>query len=601
MATALEIQTAQQNFANNALTSANSLLTAINSLSGLQQITISGLPNPSYINADIASNPFVTRDFLLQFRPLAFLPYLPSSDKPIAPVTSITIPSDVVVPDLNVSAPTLDIPGVPSNALPVLPSAPSTNDVSLPTSPIIALPAAPTIGSISLPDPPSIQIPSFSASVPLDDLIAPSNSFQFAEAAYNSANLAAIQGKLLADLQNGSYGIETADEVALWQRGRDRETNVLSVEMDNIFGTQAARGFPLPPGSQAIAVQRAHQNYVEKVSSLSREIMIKRGDLFNETRKFTIQEARQLEQILIAYYAGQMERALNAAKISMDLAIQLFNTVVARYNARIAGYQAQAQVFAQQLQAALAQVQIYKTLVESKGVEAAIQKTLVDAYKATLDGVNTVVNIYRTQMEAAKVQADIERLKIDAYKSRIDAYTQTVQAKVAEFGMYESQIRGQVARVSAYEAQVRAFSAAVGGAESQARIKNLQVDAAVKAANLKLEGYKADIQRYQIDLDTQTRTASTLMQYNTNQTNLYQADVNAMVESYRLAQVTYQNDRTYQLKQADISIGNAKLAFDSLSKLYDIKTAANQQGAGFYQALISGSQSALTSVASQAG
>lgn len=598
MATAAEIQTAQQTFANNALTSANSLLTAINSLSGLQQITISGLPNPSYINADIASNPFVTRDFLLQFRPLAFLPYLPSSDKPIAPVTSITIPSDVVVPDLNVSAPTLDIPGVPSNALPVLPSAPSTNDVSLPTSPIIALPAAPTIGAIALPDPPSIQIPSFSASVPLDDLIAPSNSFQFAEAAYTSANLGALQAKLLYELQNGGYGIETADEAALWQRGRDREAVALGAQMDNILASSAARGFPLPPGAQLVAVQRAQEDYAEKVSSLSREIMIKRGDLFVENRKFTIQETRQLEQILIAYYAGQMERALNAAKISMDLAIQLFNTVVARYNARIAGYQAQAQVFAQQLQAALAQVQIYKTLVESKGVEAAIQKTLVDAYKATLDGVNTVVNIYRTQMEAAKVQADIERLKIDAYKSRIDAYTQTVQAKVAEFGMYESQIRGQVARVSAYEAQVRAFSAAVGGAESQARIKNLQVDAAVKAATLKLDGYKADIQRYQIDLDTQTRTASTLMQYNTNQTNLYQADVNAMVESYRLAQVTYQNDRGYQLKQADIAMGNARLAFESLSKLYDIKGTANQQGAGFYQALIAGSQSALTAVAS---
>lgn len=597
MPTAAEIQTTQLNFATNALNGANGLLSAINSLSGLSQITIEGLPTPEYINADIASNPFTTRDFLLQFRPLAFLPYLPSSDKPVAPVTSITIPSDVVVPDLSATSPVLNIPVVPSNALPTLPSAPSTNDVVLPTAPAVVLPAPPSIGSIALPDPPSIQIPTFSASVPLDDLIAPSNSFQFAEAAYDSANLAALESKLLFELQNGGYGIETQDEAAIWQRGRDRETAAWSSQMDNILASSAARGFPLPPGAQLVAVQRANEDYAEKLSSLSREVMIKRGDLFVENRKFTIQEARQLEQILIAYYGGQMERALNAQKISMDLAIQLFNTVVARYNARIAGYQAQAQVFAAQLQAALAQVQIYKTLVESKGVEATIQRTLVESYKATLDGVNTVVNIYRTQMEAAKVQADIERLKIDAYKSRIDAFTQTVQAKVAEFGMYESQIRGQVARVSAYEAQVRAFSAAVGGAEAQARIKNLQVDAAVKAANLKLEAYKADIQRYQVDLDTQTRTASTLMQYNTNQTNLYQADVNAMVESYRLAQVTYQNDRGYQLKQADIAMGNAKLAFDSLSKLYDIKTSANAQGVNYYSQLIAGAQSALTSVA----
>lgn len=597
MATAAEFQTSQQNFALNALNSANGLISAINSLSGLEEITISGLPEPEYINADIASNPFTTRDFLLQFRPLAFLPYLPSSDKPIAPVTTITIPSDVVVPDLSATSPVLDIPVVPSNALPAVPSSPTTNDVVLPTSPTIVLPNAPTIGAIALPDPPSIQIPTFSASVPLDDLITPSNSFQFAEAAYDSANLAELESKLLYELQNGGYGIETADEAALWQRGRDRETAAWSQQMDNILATSAARGFPLPPGAQLVAVQRANEDYAEKLSSLSREIMIKRGDLFVENRKFTIQEARQLEQILIAYYGGQMERALNAQKISMDLAIQLFNVVVSRYNARIAGYQAQAQVFAQQLQAALAQVQIYKTLVESKGVEASIQRTLVESYKATLDGVNTVVNIYRTQMEAAKVQADIERLKIDAFKSRIDAYTQTVQAKVAEFGMYESQIRGQVARVSAYESQVRAFTAAVGGAEAQARIKNLQVDAAVKAATLKLDGYKADIQRYQIDLDVQTRTASTLMQYNTNQTNLYQADVNAMVESYRLAQTTYANDRGYQLKQADIAMANARLAFESLSKLYDIKTQANAQGATYYGQLIASAQSSLVGVA----
>jgi hypothetical protein len=73
-------------------------------------------------------------------------------------------------------------------------------------------PTAPTVDDIpiDLPPEPTVDLPA----IPDVDTTA-------------TSIINAVFAKLLADVQNGTYGIDTADEQALWERTRDREAAAL--------------------------------------------------------------------------------------------------------------------------------------------------------------------------------------------------------------------------------------------------------------------------------------------------------------------------------------------------------------------------------------
>lgn len=601
MSTTVDQVFANQNtFANNIAANANSFFALINALGsvGFIDTSASPLPTPNFSIGAAAVDPTATQRLMQLYRPPVFAFDTPVSDRPVYTPQTITVPNFDTIPDFTGVAPVLNIPAVPSNALPVQPTAPSLDNVVVPSSPNLVFPVAPTISAIPIPDAPSFMLPTFSASFPTDDLVVPTNTFAFDESPYDSDLLDALRAKLLNDMNNGGYGIEPLDENALWQRGRDRETEAGLLAIEQIMTTQAARGFPLPPGSAQIQLERANFETQQKVSSIGREIMIKRGDLYVENRKFTIQEARQTETMLIQYYMSRMERALNAARYTVDFAIQLYNANVGRFNARVAAYSAQVAAFDVQIRAALAQVEIYRTQMEGAKIQAEIQQQFIDIYRVQLEGVQTLVNIYKTQMEAAQVQTDLQRLRLDAFKTSVEAYAQQVQAKVAEFGMYESQVRGQTAIVQTYATQAQAYASIISGYDARARIAATRVDAQAKAAQIALDSYKTDLERYTKDLDIQIRTVDAHVAEYGSQVAGYNADITGIAESYRLAQASYQIDHDLQVKNADIAIRNAQHLLQTLLGIYDIKGKAAMAGGDFFGKAIMGAQGALNAIVS---
>src|SRR6266850_4842725 len=146
------------------------------------------------------------------------------------------------------------------------------------SAPPTQVPASPDLNFFSLQDFP----------MPVDNLLAPTAVFTFAEQAYNTTLTDPLRAKLLADLQNGSYGIDPTDEIALLNRARDREVELAMTRIDDAGRVMAARGFPLPPGEFAIAVDRAYQELQNKVSGVNREITLDRAKRFVDARQLTI-------------------------------------------------------------------------------------------------------------------------------------------------------------------------------------------------------------------------------------------------------------------------------------------------------------------------
>lgn len=597
MATATEIQTAQRTAINEAVSAAAAFLSGLEALAGVGvngelAAILPDLQYTQYANINSALN------LLTMYRPSPLNIPTIAVGAPAAPDLSFTPVQDFAVPDFDGSAPGVSIPAAPTIALPSVPAAPAIDDVALPAAPTIALPAAPEVGSITLPSAPSISIPEFTAGLPDEDFLVPSNTFSFNEQAYSSTLLDAVKAKLLSDVQNGGYGIETADEVDLWNRERDREYETAQTAIDDIYRNAGARGFPMPPNDLAVALERAHQGLQNKLSTVSRDIALRRSELYVENRKFTLQESRQIETMLIQYHNSVQERALNAAKAALDAAVTIYEAQLKRYNARLDAYKTEASVFESKIRAALSQVELYRIQITSKQVEAEIQKQQVDVYRAQLAGVEQVVNIYRAQMEAANVQANVQRQKIESFRALIDAYVAQVQAGTARVQLFDAQIKGEIAKVQVYESQVRAYNATIEGTKTRADIAIGRARAEADKANAELAKYRGQLEGSELSLKSQIAQLEAT-------TRLYQADISAysatssaVGEAYRLMQQAQRDELEGLLKTAQLKIENAKTILDADKTVLQTRVTANQIGVDFYKNWVAGLTSALIGIAS---
>lgn len=276
------------------------------------------------------------------------------------------------------------------------------------SAPPTQVPASPDLNFFALQDFP----------MPADSLLVPTAAFSFAEQAYNTALTDPLRAKLLNDLQNGSYGIDPTDEIALLNRARDREVELASTRIEEAGRAMAARGFPLPPGELSIHIDRAYQEMQNKVSAVNREITLERSKRFVDARQFTIQEVRQTEAMLMNYWNSVQERSLNAARITVEMAITLFNATLAMYRARLEATKIGAD---KQFQISQAYMEQAKTRLENFRVQVA-------AFEANLRGViepaRLLTELYRADVEAARMGTDGLVARASLQQKVLEATTQ---------------------------------------------------------------------------------------------------------------------------------------------------------------------------------
>lgn len=522
-----------------------------------------------------------------------------SANIPDAPATSVDGVDLPPIPQFTKSAPGISIGTAPSPSIPAIPAVPTFNSPTIPDAPSDVIPSAPTITGISFPEAPNIVLPQYTATAPIDTLLEPTNTFAFYEQAYASALLDKLKAKLLADMTNGGYGIEPADEEALWFRLREREDLSTQAQVDEIARQYAATGFPLPPGAMQAAFARANQDRQSKLSSASREIALKRGDLYVENRRFAMQQSAGLEQVLLGYHGSVQERALNVARITAEVAISFFDLKVRVFNTRMQAYQIEAQVFESKIRAALAVVEIYKAQIAAKGLELEAQKIAMEAYRTQILGIQAVVDVYKTRMEAAKVYADIERTRMEAFRSQIDAHVANIQGKKLEVDIYEAKIRGEVAKVQGFESEVRAFAERVRAAESESNIRIGNLRAQVDTERLKLDGYNAKLNGYKIQgevLSTNVRAEA----------DMYRADIGLMEgiaratgEAFRVQLEESRMMIAELIQTFSANIANARLKLDGELSVAKVRLAASEVGVNYYSSAVAGAMSSMNGLAAQ--
>ena len=356
----------------------------------------------------------------------------------------------------------------------------SYNYASVPTVqyPITAAGVRPSLtSSLTIPAPPDSPQISFSSltsiDLPADDLLAPTATFAFAEAAYDSTLLDPLKAKLLYDLTYGGYGIEVSDEIALVNRARDREVELALTRIDDAGRSMAARGFPLPPGELSIHVDRAWQDMQNKVSGVSRDITLQRNKLYVENRQFTLREVKDVEQILIGFHNSVQERALNVAKFTAEFAITLYNALLAKYKLRFDAAKITSEVQLQQMQTEVARANAYLEAYRGQ----------IAAYEANL---RRIIDPAKLQVEVFRADIDLNRVVNDAYISKATLQQKVIEATVQQ-NIQISQVAVNNARVR-LDAEIAALQVRAKGAEvALAKIYGLLTGVASSANTLAVQ------------------------------------------------------------------------------------------------------------------
>jgi hypothetical protein len=272
---------------------------------------------------------------------------------------------------------------------------------------------------------------------------APDADFTYTDPGYASVLRDPLMQKLLVDLVSGGYGIETTDEEALWQRAREREAAGMNAAVSEALRVSASTGFPLPQGAQQKAVARAQQEYADKISSLNRDIALKRSELYLQSRQFTIEKVLASEQQSIALYNAIQDRAMRIAQLQVELAIGLFNAGVTLFRSQQEAIIAQVDTplrYNQQLLAAYnSDVQAYSALVNAVVQEAQVQiansRNKLDRDVASHRSRTDIVR-FRLQQLATTVEKnrDIYKYGVDYFRTALGAAMSNINGLAVQTG-----------------------------------------------------------------------------------------------------------------------------------------------------------------------
>lgn len=601
-ADANDIARFQANFVSNIVTSANSVINASQAAKDSDFFSVGDIPvlGPQllFLDQDLfvkaKSNPTRT-DPLMDWTALSSkLDQLAQLATPSAPtLTTATID----VPVLDAAAPVLTLPVAPSADVGAAPSnAPNVIDPAMPDAPLITLPSLPTFEELQLPAAPTYQLPSFDLSAPQNQLAPPTAQFSYVDTGYASSLHDPLVVKLLSDLQNGSYGIDSGDEAALWFRARDRAAQQARTEVEEALRRAAATTFTMPQGSVTAAVEIAEDKGQKSLSEANREIALRRSELYVEGRKFTIQQVQSYEKIRIDLYNATQERALNYSKSVVELGVVVYEAGVKNYQAQLEGYKAEAQVFGERIRGELAKAELYKSQVEAERLRVDFNRAKLDAFQAQVNAINATVELYKSRIAAANALMQVQAQRLDVFRTQVSAYSERVRAKEAEYNIYQAQIRGQLAQVDVYKSQIDAYNARLSGLDTRARIQVQNNEALLQSFRVASQSYGNQLESFNKQVSARLDEARTKGMLYATDIDAYRAAVSGAMESAKVQTDLSRFNLEWNRSTLATRVAQIEFRLRQLGMSVDLQKDVNNHGTEFMRSALAGSLSGLNAL-----
>lgn len=452
------------------------------------------------------------------------LPDLP--DLPELPQVGFTTPGDMPaaldlgsLPDVEVvgfdlQPPAMDFGAAPDLVIGQAPALPQMREVAIPDAPDVSLPDAPeflsltthSFGGVNLHEDWLARLDD----VPELQLLEPA-PFEFKRApGYASELMGNLKAILAARIQGGT-GLSPVVEQAIWDRSRDRETQIALAREREVMRGAEALGFPLPSGVLAGQLADARREYHDKLSGLARDIAIKQAELEQSNVKDAITQGLALEGQLMDQ-ALQLDRlSFDAAKAAADHSIAAHNAALERFKALLDGYRTYAMAYETVIKAEMNKVEVYKALLQAEQTKADINQSLVARYKAEIDGRMAAVEIYKARVQAAQTLVGLEQTRIQAGGEQIRAFVATINAETSKVELYKARAQAEATKQDAYKSQVQAYGAYTGAQAERARVSIAQAQAKIAAKELEWSGWKAKLSAEVAKMDAAAKQSAILV------------------------------------------------------------------------------------------
>lgn len=415
----------------------------------------------------------------------------------------------------------------PTKFVGVKPTIPGNTDLLYPTVAERDLPDVPTLRDLTLPDAPDLVQVEFDGILPgiLDD--APDVSFSFTEPGYQSDLLDQLKTKLLALTSDLTIGL--GDEVVqqLWDQNRDRTEQEAQRGVTNITRRWSASGWDQPGGDLVEAIAEQEQNVININVTDSRMVAIEEARLKQANFQFAITSAIGLETTLINWHNQIAQRAFEAAKFSIEAAVQVYGMLVSQYNARVQAYLAQAEVFKARIQAQLAEVEKFKAQIDAQRLIGELNQQDVAIYREQVQAVDIIYGLYVKELEGTKVQLEERRVDIDKLAEQVKLYGEEAKAHALEYDKYKTEVEAEEIKAKTYDTRANIHRALVDAwsVYERTRIDKLNSDIKLNQ-EIPVEVFKTLTEAFQIKNESEASRIRALA-------DVHQSDVQAYAEEVR--------------------------------------------------------------------
>lgn len=415
---------------------------------------------------------------------------------------AVFTPDDITVEDIADTIPEyvpviagISIPDAPTASVVTIPDAPTIDtEFDEPTAPTPDYGSAPVLTDFELPVYVPPVLPLFGETVPTFTTTPPEPVIQWSEPVYSSD----IQDQVkvvLGEMLDGGTGLPADVELAIWERGREREDERVEQDIAAAIAQWASRNFSHPPGQLNSQIIVLRDKAARSVNDLSRDVMTKQADLEQKNRQFAVERALDYERVFTAIFLAVVERNFQIAKFGVETQIQIYNMQVTAFNVAQQIFAQQVLLYRTQIEAAFADIKAFEAQVKAVEAGAALNESLVKAYGERIRAFVAQVEAYNSLIKGQVAKSDLQKNKVDIYKVQVDGAVAQISAQREIFLAYNSKIQGETAKVQLEEANARTYTARVQAIGEQANIIVKQTDARIAKDRLRLDWSVADMQR----------------------------------------------------------------------------------------------------------
>lgn len=598
-------------YANASLATANDALTELTEL-GTELVNTAhmytvGVPSIGPDDQDEITTP--------EFNPTTELPSVPRP--PSFGVPSVSLPPGE--PRFNVLPPVIGAHQEPGDFIDQPPIFDSSQLLALGVIPAPDIAALldgvlpPDAITLDFPDAPVLEVLEFNEALPpvnvgsIDEyMLMIRNGIDVDVSEYSDDMILRVKEKIDAMIAGGT-GLPVAIEQAIYARAADRDDVSARRKLEELAADFASRGYDIPPGAMASAVQRVRQESAELRAGTNREIAIEMARIEVESVKFAVAQGVAMSGLLIDAHFKRQQLILAVEQFVVASAVQVLNAEIARHNYYVEVYKAKADVFETLVTAQLRRVDVYRAQVEAESAKAVANRNEVEAYVARLNSVRVYVDMYvaRLQGESAKLQQNAQVLEV--FRQRLAAFGEQVKLHQVEWEAYSTALSTERTKVELFDAQVRAYSEETRAWIAKANFKIEHGRFGVEIEKLKgveyaaeLEAVRAKIGAYAAESDARASEFSAM-------TQRIAAEISGNAEYARLTIADKQNEAQARADSVRAALGQmqgvAQLTVarhEAVARTAAQLAAASLSGIGV-SATISGSSSNSTQWNKSAG